>query len=193
VKKATNHPKLQVIKGGIDCETWYGPIRIVAAPENSPPFEVDARAFEEDTFLIMSADPKVCEPEEHPIRLMTELIESKPEIVGSVVVKGQKPLRFLAIVHDVNQDPTWKTEWIESALKKIFCEAEQRRLQSVGLPLLGTLHGKLEEKHFVELLAQALRCTAFFNLKRLWLIAPAGFDKNLIKMLKAALQQLDTP
>ena len=193
VKEAYHRPKMRVIQGGLDCQTRCGPIRIVAAPENSPPFEVDARAFEEDTFLIMSADPKVCEPEEHPIRLMTELIECKPETVGSVVVKGQKPLRFLAIVHDVNQDPTWKPEWIESALKEIFCKAEQHKLQSVGIPLLGTLHGKLEENHFVELLAQALRCTAFFYLKRLWLIAPAGFNINLIKMLKAALKQVGTP
>ena len=69
---------LRLIQGGLHSEISFGPVRIIAAPENIPPFELNARAYEEDTWLVMSADPKGCEPEVHPIRLMTELIETKP-------------------------------------------------------------------------------------------------------------------
>jgi hypothetical protein len=186
-KKIDRQNRLRVITGGLHCELSFGPLRIVASPEKSRPFMVDAIAFEEDTFLIMSADPMICEPAQHPIRLMTELINARPVPVGSVLVKGNHPLRFLAIVHDVNQDPTWKEEWVASALNKIFQEAELRRLEAVGLPLLGTLHGKLEKKRFAVLLSRALMRTSFLYLRRLWLIAPVGVNLDIITMLKSAL------
>jgi hypothetical protein len=187
-KKASIHTRLRLIRGGLHCELPFGPIRIVAAPEKSQPFEVDAVAFEEDTFLIMSADPRISEPEQHPIRLMTDLIEARPEPAGSVLVKGDNPMRFLAVVHDVTQDPTWKEEWVESALGKIFQEAEKRRLRAVGLPLLGTLHGKLAKQRFAVLLSRVLMQTSFVYLKRLWLIAPAGVNSEVIEMLKSKLK-----
>ncbi len=160
-------------------------MRIVAAPENSPPFHVEALAFEEDTWLILSADPKFYEPEEHPIRLMTELIEAQPEPVGSVLVKGHSPIRFLAVVHDVDQEPTWREEWVESALNEIFKKAEQRRLRSIGLPMLGTLHGRLDKQRFVVLLARALRQTPFNHLRSLWLVTPAGAGLDIIESLES--------
>ncbi len=95
-KREDIRSRLTVIRGGVQCELAFGPVRIVAAPENRPPFDVDAIAYEEDTWLIMSADPKICQPEEHPIRLMTDLINAQPETVGSVRVQGRNPLRFLA-------------------------------------------------------------------------------------------------
>jgi hypothetical protein len=179
-----------MISGGLQSETVYGPIRIVAAPEAAVPFEIDARAYEEDTFLIMSADPACAGPEEHPIRLMTQLIETRPEPVGSVRVTGQRPLRFLAIVHDVNQDPTWKAEWVKSAIEEIFRETEKRELNAIGLPPLGTLHGKLSIQRFIELLVQALKQTAFHCLRRLWLIVPAGTSAETIKMLQKRMNSV---
>lgn len=178
---------LRLIDGGLHCETSFHHLRIVAAPEKAAPFDVDGIAFEEDTWLVMSADPKVCEPPEHPIRLMTELIETKPQPVGSVLIQGRQPLRVLAIVHDVNQEPTWREEWIESALREIFREAEQRRLQAIGLPLLGTLHGRLQKERFAALLARVLQQTAFDHLKRLWLITSPRITSEIIEMLEAEL------
>jgi hypothetical protein len=62
--------------------------------------------FEEDTWLVMSAAPTVCEPEIHPIRLMTDAINAKPEPVGSVMVQNGDPLRFLA--KEINTDTYFK-------------------------------------------------------------------------------------
>lgn len=178
---------MRLIDGGLHRETSFGHLRIVAAPENVAPFEVDAITFEEDTWLVMSADPKICEPQEHPIRLMTDLIETQPEPVGSVLIQDSQPLRFLAIVHDVNQEPTWREEWIESALREIFRKAEQRRLQAIGLPLIGTLHGKLNNQRFAALLGRVLQQATFKHLKRLWLITSPTITSDIIEMLEAQL------
>jgi hypothetical protein len=187
-KKQTGQTPLRLIDGGLHCEISFHHLRIVAAPENAPPFDVDGFAFEEDTWLVMSADPKICEPQEHPIRLMTDLMETKPEPVGSVLIQGNHPLRFLAIVHDVNQEPTWKEEWIKSALKEIFRKAEQRMLQAIGLPLLGTLHGRLKNHRFAVLLGRVLQQTTFNHLQRLWLITSPMITSEIIEMLEAELQ-----
>jgi hypothetical protein len=177
--------KFRLIQGGLQCRIAFASINVVAAPEESPPFKVDAIAFEEDTWLVMSTEPEIAEPPEHPIRLMTDLIAAKPIPVGSVVVRGKNPLLFLAIVHDVNQDPTWREEWIESALKKIFKESEQRRLQAIGLPLLGTKHGRMEKKRFILVLRRVLKQTPFKHLKRLWLMVPTPQNSDIINWLES--------
>ncbi len=179
------YSNFRMIPGGLQSQTVFASISIIAAPEESPPFEVDAIAFEEDTWLVMSADPKIVDPPEHPIRLMTDLIETKPEPVGSVMVRDKKPLRFLAIVHDVNQDPTWREEWVEESLKAIFRESEHRNLQAIGLPLLGTLHGKLEKRRFISILGRILRQTPFKHLKQLWLIVPTPQNSEIINWLES--------
>ena len=186
-KKQTRQTPLRLIDGGLECETSFHHLRIVAAPAEAAPFDVDGIAFEEDTWLVMSADPKVCEPQEHPIRLMTDLIETKPEPVGSVLIQGSQPLRFLAIVHDVNQEPTWREVWIENALGEIFRKAEQRELKSVGLPLIGTLHGKLKNRRFAVLLGRVLQQFTFQHLKRLWLITSPPITSDIIEWLEAEL------
>ncbi|UCD77226.1 MAG: aminotransferase class V-fold PLP-dependent enzyme [Desulfobacterales bacterium] len=177
--------RFHLIQGGLQCRTAFASLNVTAAPEESPPFRVDAVAFEEDTWLMMSAEPEIAEPLEHPIRLMTELIEAQPKPVGSVVVRGKNPLQFLAIVHDVNQDPTWREEWVEGALKNIFKESERRMLQAIGLPLLGTKHGRLEKKRFVSLLSRVLKQIPFKHLKDLWLMAPTPQNADIIKWLES--------
>lgn len=190
--REANRTRLRLVHGGLQNQWWFHNIHIVAASEMNPPFEVKARAFEEDTFLIMSAKPTVCAPPEHPIRLMTDLINTKPQRVGSVRVQGTRSLRFLAIVHDVNQDPTWKIEWIKSALEEIWREVEQRQLTSIGIPLLGTLHGKLEVPDFVDLFADTLLRARFTSLKRIWLITAAETISVLMKMFEARLTKPGT-
>jgi len=55
--KADREPNLQIIPGTYPLEISFGTIHIVAAPKDRPPFKADAMAFEEDTFLVMSAEP----------------------------------------------------------------------------------------------------------------------------------------
>ena len=188
-QKTDERPKLRLIRGSYPLKVSVGSVDIVASPKDRPPFPVDAVAFEEDTFLVMSADPKVRDPHEHQVRLMTRVIETRPETPGSVLVRGQRPLRLLAIVHDLNQDPTWKQEWVASALDGIFGEAERRRLQSIALPFLGTLHGSLEKEHFLLLLRCALERLPTKHLKRLWLVVPTGTSSKIFGVLESEPQK----
>jgi len=187
VKKNNTVSHLQLIQGGLYCETSWGPVRIVAGPEHSPPFPVEAAAAEEDTYLVLSAETTISDPKKHIVRIMTQLIDTRPALPGSVLIRSGSPLRFLAIVHDLDQDPTWREAWIISALEEIFRKAEQHKLKSLGLPLLGTLHGSLEKKRFAALLGNALARAAANSLERLWLFAPAGINREIIEALKNEL------
>jgi len=46
-------------------------------------------------------------------------------------------MQFLAIVHDLDQSPSWKAEWIEAALSKIFIITEKKKISTICLPVMG--------------------------------------------------------
>jgi len=188
-EKTDKRPRLRLIRGGYPCEMSLGSVRIVAAPADRPPFMVDAVVAEEDTFLVLSADREVRDPNEPLVRLMTRVIETRPETPGSVLVRGKSPLQLLAIVHDLNQEPSWREEWIVSALDGIFREAESRKLRSIALPLLGTLHGSLEKQRFLVLLRCALERISPNHLKRLWLVVPVGTSSKILQILESESQK----
>jgi hypothetical protein len=164
-----------------------GSVQIFVGPGNMAPYPVDAWAAEEDTYLVLSADPEVVESNEDPERVMAEVLATRPEEPGTVVIKGGHPLRLLAIVHDLNEEPSWKEEWVVSALAGIFQEAETRKLRSLALPLLGTLHGSLEKKRFLVLLREILERRSLGDLTNLWLVVPAGTGSAILQMLKSDL------
>jgi len=177
-------PRLRLIRCDSCHKIPFGAVTIVAAPKDVPPFMVDAVAAEEDTFLALSAEPKACENNEHPIRMMTKVIELRPEPPGKILVKGKDPLQFLAIVHDLNQEPSWKEEWVSNALEGILREAERRRISSLALPMLGTRYGSLESKCFLMLLRNALERNPPKNLKRIWLIIPQVGSLRILEIFK---------
>ena len=188
-KRDDNEPKLGLIKSEHHSMISIGSAEIFVGPENMAPYAVDAIASEEDTFLVLSADPEVFESHEDPERVMAEVLETRREKPGTVVVKGGFPLQLLAIVHDLDQDPSWKEEWVVNALDGIFQEVENRKLKSIALPLLGTLHGSLEKKRFLVMLREALERKSPTHLKRLWLVAPERTSLEILEMLKAELKK----
>lgn len=180
-------PNLKLIPGHYPFRINLGTVDIVASPENRPPFEVDAVAVEEDTFLVMSADRRVYDSEEPLMKIMTKVIETRPKTPGSILVKGKCPFRFLSVVHDFNEEPTWREEWIASALENIFREAERRELRSIAIPFLGTLHGSLNKERFLVLLRSALEHVPANRLERLWLVVPAGTRFKILEILQSGL------
>jgi hypothetical protein len=122
---------MRLIKGGRGVGHRLGPVRIVPAPEDQPPFPVDALAVEDDTYFVLGADPEVREPNEHPIRLWKQIHEAEPAAPGSVSVKEGEdggPTRFLAVVHDLSQEPSWREEWVAQALGEVLRETGQRKV-----------------------------------------------------------------
>jgi len=163
---------------------------LVAAPKDNPPFKVDALVAEEDTFLVLSADPVVKEPRESLETMIEQIKEIRPEVPGNVLVRRRHNslLEFLAIVHDLDLEPSWKEEWISVALDKVFREAVARKVRSIALPLLGTTLGTLPVERAAGLLGRALRRGSPAGLKRLWLILPTGIGRKDLESIESKLK-----
>jgi hypothetical protein len=157
---------------------------MVASLEKDPPFKVDAMAVEEDTFLVLSAERRVRHVREPLIKVMTKVINTQPRNPGSVIIQEGTPLRLLAVIHDLNEEPSWREEWIMRALKGIFYEAETRKLRSIGIPFLGTLHGTMERKRFLLLLRSSIERVSLNHFRQLWLIVPPGTRSKLFEVFE---------
>jgi len=181
--KTDDKPEQRQIPDGHRSEITIGSVRVFVAPKEWPPFLADALVEEEDTYLVLSADPEVQETREQPEELMAELLKTNPAVPGSVLVREGYPLSLLAVVHDLGQEPSWKEEWIASALDRIFREAERRKLRSIAVPMIGTLHGSFARERFLVLLREALERCGCQNLSRLWLMVPAGSTREVLEML----------
>jgi hypothetical protein len=173
-KKEGKGSNFELIPGGRGSEISVGSVRIVVAPEDQPPFPVEAMVFEEDTYLVLSAEWKKIESDDHPVAILVEALEAEPENPGSVTVLEDSPLRFLAVVHDLDQEPSWREDWIEKALEEVFREAERRKLQRIALPFLGTKHGSLGKERFAALFRGFLKRRRSPYALRVWFILPQG-------------------
>ncbi|EDN72294.1 conserved hypothetical protein [Beggiatoa sp. SS] len=96
------------------------PIQIITSPQSRPPFQVDAWVYEQDTALLLCAADEIKYPSESAEQLIEQAVEMSPLIPGSVLVRGYCPLELLAIVHDLDQEPSWREEWILKALHGIM-------------------------------------------------------------------------
>jgi hypothetical protein len=174
-KKIEAKPPLRLIQGGLSQRVSQGVVQVVLAPREQPPFAVDATVVEEDTYLVLSADPRAGEPHsEHPIRVMTSLLEVQPREPGTILVRDRFPIEIAALVHDLDEEPSWREEWVTGALDHALLEAERRQLRSLGLEMLGAVHGRLERPRFLQLLRQSLQRFESRSLERIWLIPPGS-------------------
>jgi hypothetical protein len=154
-----------------------GRVRVVIAPADEPPFRVDAEVVEDDTFLVLSADPEPVEPDAHPLRVLQAAHEAEAVPPGTVIARPGAPLRLLAVVHDLAQDPTWREEWVGMALAGVLREVRARRVRALALPVLGARHGRMPAAAFAGLLQGALEADPPPSLARLWLQAAGGTEE----------------
>ncbi len=169
----TQHrPQLRLIRGGLDSRCIIGGVAVhLAAMEAIIP-RLDAVVIEEDTFLVLSAEPTLQEPAQSLDELERELMEFSSPAPGSVLVRGGTPVEMLAIVHELDQSPSWREEWIATALENILDLAQQHRLRILAMPLLGTIHGRLPAQRFIALLRAALEHREQPFPTELWLAVP---------------------
>ncbi len=162
-------------------------IEITIAPVEQPPFNADAIVEEQDTHLLLSVEPGIRYPAESYKSLVNHMIIQQPRSPGEIIVKKTHPLRFFAIIHDIKKKPTWKTEWIVEALEQLFHEIEKYKVTTLAMPLLGTIHGSLNDEDFIKLLIAALQVRQLHYPEKIWLVVPAlacnrignFFERNL--------------
>ena len=158
-----------------------GTIEVAAGTTGRAPFSIDAIVFEEDTYQVLNASRTLFETGEHPIRTLTNAFLARPARPGTVITRGGHPLRLLAVIHDLDRNPTWREDWIREALRTILHEVEKRGLRSLALPLLGTVHGSFSAVRFVRHLRSSLEGSPPSSLNRIWLLAPVHIVANAME------------
>jgi len=143
---------------------------VTTSPPDAAPFTVQAVVEEQDTGLILDIEPVLRPPRESYPALVRGMQQQRQRTPGEVLARRGKPLRFLAIVHDLGQDPSCREEWITGALDNVLRHCVQYRIRSLALPLLGSVHGRFNGMRFVRLLRKALREHNLPYPGRLWLI-----------------------
>ncbi|MDH5643285.1 MAG: hypothetical protein OEY63_03710 [Gemmatimonadota bacterium] len=148
------------------------------------PQKPDVWVEEEDTYLVLSSDSSNLKPS--PVTLLdlekqAKSIESIPP--GNIIIEDGTPPRILAIVHDLDQEPSWTEEWINSALANIFVEAERRTWTVIAMPCLAGIHGNMTMVRFVEILAEAFRKIDPKCVTDLWIKEPTQKGISIWKHL----------
>ena len=169
-----------------DCiEILYGNVRIVAAAPEDPPIPVDAIAVEEDTYLTLSTKPELTYPREDFNELIECMANDKPFECGSVLVRRGQPISLLAVIHDLYREPSSKKVWIENAVKNIFLQIDQLKINALGMPLIGTAYNSLDPSLALDIISNSLCEYLPQSLKRLWIMLPRDLSLDLSRHFHA--------
>jgi hypothetical protein len=160
-----------VVVGGVALDVSQGSL---------PP---DVVIREEDTYLVLSADTKVPDSSEHPIRTFTAVWEQKPEALGAIVRAGGRPHRLLAVVLDLSVEPATDENTVAAALKAALASADEMGAKTVGLDLLGAMHGCLSPEVALNLLRRALLATKPRSIARIELSIPENERTRIEQIL----------
>ena len=164
-------PKLRAIDGGR--RDRPDGIDLVLAPAQRAPFPVDAIVLEEDTYMVLSARPEVPPVADHPIRVMTAVLDVEPHELGVVIVRPGRPTRLLAVVHDLDREPSTTVACLRRALREALAAAGRLRARAIRLPLVGSELGGLDPSQSLSLIDEALAERAPETLRRVWIVEPS--------------------
>lgn len=147
-------------------------VEVVVVPEGVTPIALAAVVEEEDTYLVLSADPRVRDTGEPLGSALAAVRRAHPLPPGSVAMRRGKPVRLLAVVHDLALTPSWREAYIASAIGGCLRIARRLQLHSLSLPILGAVHGRFDPERMVALLRDALAQAEPSALERIWLRVP---------------------
>jgi hypothetical protein len=142
--------------------------------------------FEEDTYLVLSASREVKEEFTPPQGVLARVEDSFPKEPGSLIFREGDPLRILAVVHDLDREPTWKDSWVSEAFLRVFREADERGISEVLVSLFGMKRGGIPTQSFLQLLSEVMRERAQDTDVRVWVEIPdeaGGVDPSLLEEL----------
>jgi len=159
-------------------------IDIVVAPKAVPPFNIDAVVEEQDTALILSETGNITEPDNKPAWFLANKLESQTLLKpGSVIKRDGKTIRLLAIVHDLDMEPSWSSEWVAQGLDNIIKLSHSQGISSIQLPVLGAQHGRFNIQEFLQLFVIAIKKDQG-KLKKIWLVVSQQDCSRTLSLLK---------
>ena len=145
-------------------------VELAIATHARPPSEIGAVVAEEDRYLVFDADPEACETKDDAESIIREFCGAVALEPGTVIARGSNPIHFLAVVHDLDQTPTCREEWVAKALEQIIREVNAHDIRSLAVPLLGGVHGSLSTAQFAAALCSALKQAKRDPSLRIWLL-----------------------
>ncbi len=164
----------------------YQNVHLFLSLEEPPP-HVQALVYEQDTALVLQPPHLLSYPTESTNELIQQALHTPPHLPGTVVVKSGHPLHIHAVIHDMDSEPTWQSQWITQALLNILQTVEQRELHSLAMPLLGTTHGNLPADQFFQLLKMAMTEFSLVHLEQLWLIVD---ERTTLEIFEKLYQEM---
>ena len=173
-------PNLKLLYGGKTKHVPINGVKVSVAPVTLHPLPVDVKVFEEDTRLILTVDPVMRYSEEHPVRLMTDVLDDKANPPGTVVVNNNS---WYAVVHDLDAEPSCRRQWVAGAYSEILRQAEERQVERIGLPLLGSVHGNMKAAASLDLLLDAMRSGRRRELRFIMILIPPSQVRSIKKAL----------
>jgi hypothetical protein len=181
---AQHSPTLRLIRGDLDQVVRLGHLSIQLAPHERPPFAVTAVAVEQDTALVLDEEPVLNVPHSSLKQLGEEMERFTEPVPGSILVLNGSPYRLYSVVHDLEQEPSWREEWVQKALENLLRLVERQHLSPLALPLLGNRFGNLAPERFIQLLCNAAeRFPPSSNIK-VWLVVPRHTIHHLLQTLR---------
>lgn len=172
--------EFRLIIGGADDKIVINTVEIDVLADSASSLPVDVRIFEEDTYLVLTVDPVMRYVDEHPVRLMTRILDAKPHLPGSVV---RKKSSWYAVVHDLDAEPICRKEWIDNAYGESLRLAEKSGVARLGIPLLGTVHGRYPARDSLQMLTDHILKQNLSKVKKIVIIVKKDFVAETRKLL----------
>ncbi len=148
-------------------------LRIQAVePNASAPDDVDAVVIEQDTSLVLDFNENVKYPAESLKSLTKKILSHGGATQGTVLELRTAPPQLLAIIHNLDNEPSWTEDSVLESLRSLLKISSRRKFRRIAMPLLGTVHGKLPTDRARELLDAALSEVRIPSLREIWLIEP---------------------
>lgn len=173
-------------------------VRLVAARSDALPPWCDLLVEEQDRWLVLGDQPddtrRDSDPEAWAAALdgtpMDELLEaairSEPAPGGAVLLRRTRPLRLLAVVRDLEREPTVDPDWVGEALERILRVAGRSHVRGLALPLLGA-GGTLDDiEAFADQLVQALHNVPLARVRIALLASPRATQRIAAAMRETA-------
>ena len=159
-------------------------VNVIVIPEKLAPVNVAAIVEEQDIALVLSMPSKLSVTDDKPCWYLANKLESQDTLQpGSVIIRDGKTIKIMAIIHDLDQDPTYKPEWISKALDNIFSISNSYGIRTMQLPILGAQYGRFKLGEFLLLLVNKINIYEG-PLEEIWLIIPHKDCPKALSYLK---------
>ena len=111
-------------------------VEIHIALENQLPFSTQIQVVEQDNSLVLEAENEIRDPgTDKPAWYLANTLERQTLCkMGEIILKPGHSRTLWAIIHDLDLNPSWRREWIETAVARILDFCEKHIISSIALP-----------------------------------------------------------